>query len=153
LSQLVDWRPIASVLAPLEPSRHGAPGYPALPLLKALLLQQWYGLSDPGLEDAVADRMSFRRFVGLALDDRAPDHSTISRFRKALAEHGLTERVFAEITRQIDAKGFILRHGTMIDATLVEAQVKRPKPPKEEAGAPGDAAEAGEAAAPPAGPP
>jgi IS5 family transposase len=131
LSELIDWQPLAAVLAPVEPSRYGAPGYPALPLLKALLLQQWYGLSDPGLEDAVADRLSFRRFVGLALDERAPDHSTISRFRKALVEHGLTERVFAEVTRQIDAKGLILRQGTMIDATLIEAQVKRPKPPKE----------------------
>jgi transposase, IS5 family len=149
LLELIDWLPIAAVLAPVEPSRLGAPGYPALPLLKALLLQQWYGLSDPGLEDAVADRLSFRRFVGLALDERVPDHSTMSRFRNALIEHGLTERVFAEVTRQIDAKGFILRQGTMVDATLIEAQVKRPKPPKEDAAAAEDAARegAGEAAA------
>jgi IS5 family transposase len=134
LSRLIDWDALARVLAPVEPSRHGAPGYPALPLLKALLLQQWYGLSDPGLEDAVADRMSFRRFVGLALDERAPDHSTIHRFRKALGEHGLTERIFSEVTRQIDAKGFILRQGTMVDATLIDAHVRRPQPPKNDAG-------------------
>lgn len=51
----------------------GRPGYPPLMMLKALLLAQWYGLSDPELEDALADRLSFRRFVGLALDAAVPD--------------------------------------------------------------------------------
>jgi IS5 family transposase len=119
-------------------------------MFKALLLQQWYGLSDPALEDALCDRLSFRRFVGLALDEKGPDHSTISRFRAALAKDKLSERLFAEVTRQIDAKGLILRQGTMIDATLVEAHVKRPKKPKtdepsseEEAKPAGSAAAAG----------
>jgi transposase, IS5 family len=121
-------------------------------MLRALLLQQWYVLSDPGLEDALADRLSFRRFVGLALDEAAPDHSTISRFRKALGEQGLTERVFEEVTRQIDAKGLILRRGTMIDATLVEAQVKRPKAPKDEKPSEDEKASEDAAAAPDAPP-
>jgi IS5 family transposase len=99
-------------------------------MLKALMLQQWYCLSDLELEDTLLDRLSFRRFVGLALDEGAPDHSTISRFRKALTDEGLSAKVFAEINRQIDEKGLILRQGTMIDATFVEAQVKRPKKPK-----------------------
>lgn len=142
LDALVDWGPVAALLASLEPSRLGAPGYPPLPLLKMLLLQQWYALSDPGLEDAVADRLSFRRFVGLSLDDAAPDHTTICRFRNGLVEKRLTEAVFLEVTRQIDAKGLILRQGTMIDATLVEAQVKRPKKPKDD-----QASEEGEASA------
>jgi transposase, IS5 family len=133
LDGLVDWGPVAALLLPMEPSRRGAPGYPALPLYKMLLLQQWYALSDPGLEDAVADRLSFRRFVGLSLDEPAPDHSTLCRFRNGLIEHRLTERLFSEVTRQIDAQGLILRQGTMIDASLIEAQVKRPKKPKDEA--------------------
>ena len=137
LDRLVDWRALDRVVVPLEPSRYGAPGYPPLLLLKALLLQQWYGLSDPGLEDALADRLSFRRFVGLPLDEAVPDHSTICRFRGALREAGLAEAVFAEINRQIDAKGLILRRGTLVDATLVPANVKRPAKPKEEA-APSD---------------
>jgi IS5 family transposase len=116
-------------------------------LLKMLLLQQWYALSDPGLEDAVADRLSFRRFVGLSLDDTAPDHSTICRFRNELVERRLTEAVFAEVTRQIDAKGLILRQGTMIDATLVEAQVKRPKKPKDDQASEGEASAEAESVA------
>jgi transposase, IS5 family len=130
LSALVDWSQVAAVVAPLRGSRYGAPGYPPLLMLKALLLQQWYGLSDPGLEDALCDRLSFRRFVGLALDEAGPDHSTISRFRTALIEEQLSGPVFEAVTRQIDRQGLILRQGTMIDATLVEAQVKRPKKPK-----------------------
>ena len=129
LAALLDWQAIQAVLKPVEPSRNGAPGYPALLMFRALLLQQWHDLSDPALEDALSDRLSFRRFVGLALDEAVPDHSTISRFRTALAEHKLSEDLFSEVLRQIDARKLILRRGTMIDATLIEAAVKRPEPP------------------------
>jgi IS5 family transposase len=129
---LIEWGRVDTLLAPLRSSRYGAPGYPPLLMLKALLLQQWYALSDPGLEEALIDRLSFRRFVGLALGEAAPDHSTISRFRTALAAQGLSEAVFEVVNLQIDAKGLILRQGTIIDATLVEAHVKRPKKPKED---------------------
>lgn len=129
LERLIDWAAVSGLFAGLRGSRYGAPAYPPLLLLKAMLLQQWYGLSDPGLEDALYDRLSFRRFVGLTLDDAVPDHSTICRFRSLLVKEGLGERVFGEVTRQLDGRGLILRQGTMIDATLVEAQVRRPGKP------------------------
>jgi transposase, IS5 family len=132
LDAAVDWVLVAEVAREIHGSRYGAPGYPALLMIKALLLQQWYRLSDEALEDALGDRMSFRRFVGLSLADKAPDHSSIWRFREELVRRGLAEKVFAEVGRQIEGKGLVVRHGTMIDATLVEAQVKRPKPPKED---------------------
>jgi IS5 family transposase len=93
-----------------------------LTYLKLLLLQQWHGLSDEALEAAVDDRLSFRRFAGIPLAESVPDHSAIWRFREQLAEGGL-----AEINRQLDAKGLIVRHGTLIDASLVEAAVKPPR--------------------------
>lgn len=129
LDVLIDWAAVAALLAPIHGSRFGRKSYPPLVMLKALLLQQWHGLSDPGLEAALADRLSFRRFCGLALDDDTPDHVTIHRFRGALLRHGLAERVFAAVTGQIDARGLIVRQGTLLDASLVEAAVKRPKPP------------------------
>src|SRR5512147_871111 len=95
-------------------------------VVKLLLLQQWYGLSDPGLEEAVDDRLSFRRFAGLPLDESVPDHSTIWRFRQELAAHRLAEALFEEINRQLDARGLIVRQGTLIDATLLQASVKPP---------------------------
>ena len=73
------------------------PGYPPLVMFKAVLLQSLYGLSDPGLEEALYDRLSFRRFVGLGLEDAVPDHSTICRFRLKLIDGGLLEKLFGEL--------------------------------------------------------
>ena len=70
--------------------------------------------------------MSFRRFVGLALADPVPDHSTLSRFRSELVRRGLAERLLAELNRQLDAKGLMVKSGTLIDASLVEADGRRP---------------------------
>lgn len=74
------WERFERLLRPLRAS-HGRPGYPTLSLFKALLLQQWYQLSDPGLEEALTDRISFRRFCGFALDEITPDETTFVRFR------------------------------------------------------------------------
>jgi transposase, IS5 family len=133
IAALIDWRAVAALLGGLRAHPEGRPGYPPLVMLKALLLQQWYGLSDPALEAALADRLSFRRFCGFALAEDTPDHVTLHRFREDLVRHDLARRVFAEITRQIDTHGFLLRQGTLIDASLIEAAVRRPKPPAEPA--------------------
>jgi transposase, IS5 family len=129
IAELVDWNEVESLLAGLRSGQMGAPGYPALALFKALLLQQFYGLSDPQLEESLADRLSFRRFVGFSLTDSVPDHSTIWRFREQLAKSGLAERAFALITGQIERSGFVLKRGTLIDASLVPAAVNAPPPP------------------------
>ena len=89
-------------------------------------MQQWYGLSDPGLEEALNDRLSFRRFCGFAMDEATPDETTICRFRQALIEAGLSDRLLGELNRQLDRRGLLLKQGTMIDATLVAAQAAAP---------------------------
>jgi len=125
ISEQIDWKAVSGALSGMKPGRMGPPAYPALLMFKALLLQQWYGLSDPGLEEALCDRMSFRRFVGLAGDQAAPDHSTLWRFRQSLAKAGLDQ-------------GLIVRQGTLIDASLIRAHSKPPAPPADgeiEAGA------------------
>jgi transposase len=111
VSELVDWGAIEALLSGLRSGSMGAPAYPSLALFKALLLQQWYGLSDPGLEEALADRLSFRRFLGLSLSEPVPDHSTLWRFREQLAKSGLAERAFALITTQIEKSGFVVKRG------------------------------------------
>jgi IS5 family transposase len=126
LDKLIDWSSLDRLLSPIYGSDEGRPSYPVLTLVKLLLLQQWYCLSDPGLEEAVDDRLSFRRFAGLPLDEGVPDHSTIWRFRQQLAAHELAEALFQEINRQLDARGLIVRQGTLIDATIVKAAVKPP---------------------------
>lgn len=122
---LFEWPRFESLLRTMR-SPAGRRGYPAVAMFKALLLQQWYGLSDPGLEESLLDRLSFRRFCGFSLDDATPDETTFVRFRAALAAQGLSQDLFDEVNRQLDARGAILKSGTLIDASLVAASVARP---------------------------
>ena len=82
-----------------------------------------YGLSDPALEAANSDRLSFRRFAGFSLDEEVPDHSTQRRFREDLRLAGLDRAVFEEINRQLDDRRLIMRKGTILDATLMGLSV------------------------------
>ena len=127
LLALVKWYRFEKVAGHLrDEAGPGRPGYPVLMLIKALLLQGLYGLSDRELEDALNDRLSFRRFVGLDLAMDAPDHTVLNRFRNRLVAEGLLEKLFAELDRQLDAAGVILKRGAMLDATLIETGAARP---------------------------
>jgi transposase, IS5 family len=136
LDGLLDWAPLRALLGRRGAAGPGNASYPAEVLLRCLLLGVWHGLSDPALEAAIADRISFRRFAGLSLHDKTPDHSTLWRFRQELAQDGLVDRVFAEISRQLEAKNLVLKRGTLIDASLVAAQANPPRKPR--SGAPAD---------------
>lgn len=121
LMGLVKWYRFEKLLAPLRDGGPGRPAWPPLVLFKALLLQSLYGLSDRELEEALCDRLSFRRFVGLSLEETVPDHTVLSRFRNLLIEAGLLEKLFCELDRQLEKAGVMLKRGTMLDATLIEA--------------------------------
>ena len=127
LTQLIDWAPLEALVADLHAAPVGRPSYPPLLMVKVLLLQQWYQASDPAMEEALWERLSFRRFVGLGLQDDAPGHSTISRFRTRLTTAGLAEPLFAAVEQQLAARGLLVMQGTLVDATLVDAQVRRPR--------------------------
>ncbi len=126
LSGLVKWYRFEKLLAGLRDEGPGRAGYRPLLMFKALLLQSLYGLSDAELEEALSDRLSFRRFVGLSLEDATPDHTTVCRFRLKLIDAGLLEKLFAELDRQLDRAGVILKRGTMLDATLIETGAASP---------------------------
>ena len=127
LSGLVKWYRFEKLIGHLrDEAGPGRPGYPVLVLFKALLLQSLYGLSDRELEEALDDWLSFRRFVGLSLEEPVPDHTVLNRFRNRLAAEGLLEKLFAELDRQLEGAGVILKRGTMLDATLIEAVSARP---------------------------
>jgi IS5 family transposase len=133
LDAAVNWMPLRVLLGKRGEAGPGNSSYPAEVLLRCLLLGVWHDLSDPALETAIADRISFRRFAGLSLHDRTPDHSTLWRFRQELARAGLVDQVFAEIARQLEAKKLILKRGTLIDASLVAARANPPRKPRGEA--------------------
>lgn len=126
ISGLLDWGRIEALVRRVRPGGVGRPPWRPLVMVRALLLQQWYGLSDPGLEEALSDRVSFRRFCGLALDEGTPDETTLCRFRGALVQTGLGEALFAEVEAQLDRAGFMVKTGTIIDASLVRAAVRTP---------------------------
>jgi len=133
IGELLHWGRIEQKLSAVYAAGEGRPAYRPLVMFKALLLQQWYSLSDPELEEALADRLSFRRFVGLALEEQVPDHSTLSRYRKQLVAGGLSAWLFDEVNRQLDQRGLMIKRGTLIDASLVEAAVARPPVEQESA--------------------
>lgn len=126
IASLVKWYRFEKLLAGFNHAGAGQAGWPALVLFKALLLQSLYGLSDRELEEALCDRLSFRRFCGLSLEDTVPDHTVLCRFRNLLVEQGLQEQLFGEFDRQLEKAGLILKRGTMLDATLIEAAAAPP---------------------------
>ena len=130
---LVDWAPFERALDGLHRAAKGEPAYPPLMMFKVLLLQRWYGLSDPAMEAALFDRLSFLRFVGLSAEDETPDHTTIWRFREAVSKAGLGEVLFVELQRQLEARELVVKSGTLIDASLVSSAARRPR------GKPGEA--------------
>jgi transposase, IS5 family len=127
VAAVIDWQPFARLLAGVNAAAKGEASYPPLMMFKVLLLQRWYTLSDPEMEAALWDRVSFMGFVGLSLSDETPDHSTIWRFRQKLEQGGLAERLFAELMRQLDARGLVVKQGTLIDASIISSAARRPK--------------------------
>lgn len=127
IADQIDWRPFEKVLEPLYHPTQGRPSHPPVMMFKALLLQQWYSLSDPGLEEAICDRLSFQRFLDLSLTDPVPDETRICRFRNLVAQAGLGERLFGLLEEQLQAKGLLVRRGSLIDATLIKAQPHQPR--------------------------
>lgn len=95
-------------------------------MLRIYCLQQWYNLSDPAMEEALYDRFSFQRFVGLdGFADKVPDESTILRFRHLLESHHLSDVILAETNTYLAEKGLILKSGTIMDATILEAPTSK----------------------------
>ncbi|WFU21591.1 IS5 family transposase [Bradyrhizobium sp. CB1717] len=128
LAGLVKWYRFEKLIGHLrDEGSPGRPGYPVLVLFRAVLLQSLYGLSERELEEALGDRLSFKRFVGLSLEDATPDHTVLNRFRNQLVEQGLLEKLFGELDRQLENAGVILKRGTMLDATLIQAVSAPPK--------------------------
>jgi transposase, IS5 family len=118
---LVRWYRFDKIVGRLRDGGAGRAAWPPLVMVKALLLASLYGLSDRELEEAIGDRLSFRRFVGLSLEESVPDHSSLSRFRTLLVTEGLLDKLFGELDKQLEAAGVMVKRGTMLDATVIAA--------------------------------
>jgi IS5 family transposase len=124
IDKVVKWRDVEAMLLEhyeIGTSKEGADAYPALMLLKALLLQKWFRIpSDPELENQINDRISFKKFLGLPLDRPSPDHSTFSRFRSRLSEEAMRE-LNSVVLQEFAKRGLSINEGIAVDARLVKS--------------------------------
>ena len=129
LAKVVDFelfRPeLEAALARSDRSKGGRPPYDAVLMLKVLVLQTLYTLSDDAIEYQLKDRLSFMRFCGLALHDPVPDAKTIWLFREQLTRAGAVDRLFARFDAILRERGYLAMGGQIVDATVIEA--RRPR--------------------------
>ena len=131
---LIDWEAFRPTLAGIymnDGPQGGRPNTDEVLMMKLLVLQAWYGLTDPELERQAADRISFRRFLGYP--DVIPDATTVWLLRERLAESGRDKAVWAELQRQLDAKGLTVKKGVAQDASFITADPGGSGPRGEEA--------------------
>lgn len=132
VDRIIDWRPIDRFLKKkLRRNKDavGNPAYPPLAMFNELLLQRWYNLSDQGMDDALADRISFRRFTGMSFGYDTPDSTTICRFRNHLMESGLEVKLFNMLNDQLEAHKVIVKQGVIVDASIIKIQSAAQKNP------------------------
>ena len=125
MEAVVPWKALIDLIEPHYPkpsSKGGRPAYPLATMLRIHLMQQWYSLSDPAMEDALIEVPTMRRFVGIDLvSDRIPDETTILAFRHLLEKHNLGEQIFETVKAHLKDRGMAMKQGTIIDATLIAA--------------------------------
>lgn len=135
IDAILDWDALAAIAAGLDRTgpRGGRPRHSPRLMVRALFLQHFYGLSDPQLEEQVNDRLSFREFLGLGMAGKSPDLTSFWKFKDELAKADLGGALFEQVNAQLDARGLIVRRGTIVDATMV-ASANRSVPPARRAG-------------------
>lgn len=106
--------------------RTGRPAHDLELMIRIHFLQLWHNLSDPGMEEALYDRMSFQKFIGFdCFGGAVPDESSICRFRHLLQEHNLSAVILACVNTHLSQQGLVLKVGTIVDATLLQAPVSK----------------------------
>lgn len=124
MEQVVPWSRLEGVIEPVYPTggRVGRQPIGVSRMLRMYFLQQWFGLADEALEDAIYDSQSMREFVGIDLArESVPDATTLLKFRRLLEQHQLTAQLFEGINAHLSERGLLLREGTMVDATIIAA--------------------------------
>jgi IS5 family transposase len=119
----IPWNELAASLKDMysnNTSKGGASNWPIVMMVKCMMLQRWFKLTDPMLEEMLLDRLSFRRFVGLTIKGKTPDETTFVVFRKRLRKHGHGATLFDKTVQILKRRGVILEEGTCVDATIIE---------------------------------
>jgi transposase, IS5 family len=123
MNQVIPWRELIQIIEKHYPKAgNGRQPMPLERMLRIYFMQQWYGLSDPAMEDALYDIESMRRFADIDIAaDVVPDETTILNFRHLLEKYNLTQQIFDKTNDYLTEKGLLLREGTIVDATIINA--------------------------------
>ena len=122
IADVIDWDKFRDILETSYSNKNGKGGRPnfdVIVMLKILVLEEWYSLSDYAAEREIHDRLSFIHFLGNP--ESLPDAHTIWDFRERLVKHNLIDAIWTELQRQINAAGFTVKKGIMQDASFIEA--------------------------------
>ena len=122
MEQVMPWGDLLELIAPHAPvAKTGRPPFDLAMMLRIHCLQQWFGLSDLGAEEALFETNFYRDFVGISGTQRIPDRVSILRFRHLLEEHDLSPKILQVINAKLAAQGLLLKTGSIVDATLIAA--------------------------------
>jgi transposase, IS5 family len=123
MGQVVPWADLCALIEPVYPRQgNGRRPVGLERMLRIYFLQQWFNLSDPGVEEALYDSLTMRGFAGIDLGhEPVPDETTVCRFRHLLEANDLGRRLFEEVHRHLEANGLKLSTGTIVDATIIHA--------------------------------
>ena len=122
MEALLPWAMMLEVIEPVYPKAgNGRRPYPLDTMLRIHCMQQWYSLSDGAMEDALYEITSMRLFAKLSLDQAIPDRTTIMNFRHLLEQHQLARQLFDAVNLWLSDAGIMMKQGTLVDATLIEA--------------------------------
>ena len=123
MQAIVPWSALCEVIEPHYPKAgNGRPPIGLERMLRIHFIQHWFNLADLACEEALYDSASLRRFVGIDLGrEPVPDATTMLKFRRLLNDHKLGEALFAQVGQELQARGFKLNTGTIVDATIIGA--------------------------------
>lgn len=122
MEQVVPWKPLLSLIEPFYPlAGRGRHPYPLATMLRVHLMQNWFGLSDPAMEEALYEITPMRVFAGLTLNGPIPDETTILNFRHLLETNELAPEILRRVNAYLTRKGLLLKRGSIVDATIITA--------------------------------
>src|SRR6187455_1457730 len=123
MEQVVPWDRLLAVIEPHYPKKgNGRPPYPLMTMLRIHLMQNWFGYSDPAMEEALYEIAPVRQFAGVSLTrGTVPDETTILNFRHLLERHALAAKIFEVVNAYLGERNLLLKRGTIVDATIIHA--------------------------------
>jgi IS5 family transposase len=122
MEQVVPWKSLLDLIEPLYPvAGRGRQPYPLQTMLRIHLMQNWFGLSDPAMEEALYEITPMRTFAGLSLTEAIPDETTILNFRHLLEKNELAPEILSRVNGYLRRKGLMLKRGSIVDATIIAA--------------------------------